>query len=142
MTTPDKACVVLIAEDDPDDRFMFELGFRESRINALIRFVPDGEELVRYLGRRGQYKDEHAFPRPRLLLLDLNMPKKDGRAALAEIRGKPGFRDLPIVVVTTSSAERDREYCMKYQIMEYVNKPTTREELFGLMEIIRRACPN
>jgi CheY-like chemotaxis protein len=135
-----KDCVVLMAEDDPDDRFLIGSAFEERCSRGCIRFVQDGEELMNYLRRRGEYGDEESFPRPDLLLLDLNMPKKDGRVSLAEIKGEPSLRDLPVVVVTTSSSPRDREYCMKYDIREYVRKPSTREELIGLIEIVRNVC--
>jgi CheY-like chemotaxis protein len=140
MNDPIGPCLVLMAEDDPDDRLMIETAFKESGIAGSLRFVEDGEELMVYLRNPGEHDDEGFFSRPRLLLLDLNMPRKDGRAALAEIRQDPSLRDLPVVVVTTSDAQRDRKYCEQYDVIDYVNKPTSIEELAHLVEIIRRIC--
>ena len=93
-----------------------------------------------YLRHSGQQVAQDTFVPPHVLLLDLNMPKKDGRTALAEIRADPALSDLPIIVVTTSTARRDKEYCTQYDILDYVNKPTTMDELHWLMQIIKRVC--
>ncbi len=142
MTTSDRPCDVLVAEDDPDDRFLIEFAFARSNIHGSLRFVPDGEELMNYLLARGAYGDDRAFPRPHLLLLDLNMPKKDGRTALAEIRREASYSDLPIIVVTTSSARTDRDYCTGYGVLDYLNKPTDVAGIRYLMDIIRKICTN
>lgn len=137
-----KSCVVLMAEDDPDDCFMIETAFKESGIAGSIRFVTDGEELMSYLRHVGQYTDSKEYPLPTLLLLDINMPRKDGRAALAEIRKDPSLKDLTVVIVTTSNDQSDKKYCERYDVFEYLNKPTSVEELTQLMEIIRKLCAN
>jgi len=142
MTTSNRPCGVLVAEDDPDDRFLIESAFARSDMHVSLRFVPDGEALMDYLLARGDYRDERAFPRPHLLLLDLNMPRKDGRTALAEIRQETSFNNLPIIVVTTSSARRDRDYCTQHGVLDYVNKPTSVAELHYLIDIIKTVCVN
>ena len=96
-----------MAEDDADDRKLTQDAFDESRVLNGLRFVEDGVELMDYLLRRDRYADPGTSPRPNLILLDLNMPRKDGREALEEIRADPDFRLIPIVIMTTSKAEED-----------------------------------
>ncbi len=121
---------ILVAEDDPDDRFLMGRAFRELDIRAILRFVGDGEELMRYLGGDDAGGDsEESFSPPGLLLLDLNMPKKDGREALLAIRSNPRFRDLSIVVWTTSNRAVDKAFCKENGASSYVTKPHTYTEL-------------
>src|SRR4051794_1239247 len=102
-----KPITILMADDDPDDRELTREAFVESRLANDLRFVQDGEELLDYLYRRGKYADPATSPWPSVILLDLNMPKKDGREALREIRAEPRFRGIRVVVMTTSKAEQD-----------------------------------
>jgi CheY-like chemotaxis protein len=102
---PKEFFTVLMAEDDPDDRFLMEQAFKDLRSKGELRFVEDGEELMDYLLHRGRYADPKQSPRPSLILLDLNMPRKDGRQALAEIKATSGLDKIPIVVWTTSDLE-------------------------------------
>src|SRR6266481_605729 len=104
MTHPPKPITILMADDDADDRMMTKEAFEESRVANDLRFVVDGEELMDYLKRRGQYRDPATSPRPGLILLDLNMPRKDGREALKEIKADPDLKQIRVVVLTTSSA--------------------------------------
>src|SRR6185437_4869265 len=97
----------LVADDDADDRLMIRDALTESRLANELRFVEDGVELMHYLLRQGEYSDPETSPRPGLILLDLNMPKKDGCEALAEIKGDPDLRGIPVIVFTTSKAEED-----------------------------------
>src|SRR5579859_6477247 len=106
-TKPVHPITILIADDDADDRLMINDALQESRLANDLRFVKDGEELMAYLQRTGVYKDLEKSPRPGIILLDLNMPKKDGREALKEIKADPKIRGIPIVVLTTSRAEED-----------------------------------
>src|SRR5215203_6044130 len=99
-----KPITILMADDDPDDRQLTKEAFEEARLANDLRFVEDGEELMDYLCRRGKYADPASSPRPALLLLDLNMPKKDGREALKEIKADPQLRQIRVVVLTTSKA--------------------------------------
>ena len=93
---------ILIADDDPDDRLLLEEAWDEVSIAKSLYFVEDGEMLMDFLYHRGDYKIDDAFPRPDLILLDLNMPKKDGREALKEIKADATLRQIPVIVLTTS----------------------------------------
>jgi CheY-like chemotaxis protein len=125
---------VLMAEDDPDDRFLLEQAFSELKSNGEVRFVEDGEQLMHYLLRQEKYIDSELCPRPTLILLDLNMPKKDGRQALREIKSEPSLAEIPVVVWTTSDLKEDMAYCRKAGADSYITKPTSYSEL---MEAIR-----
>ncbi|MEO8890901.1 MAG: response regulator, partial [Coleofasciculaceae cyanobacterium] len=94
--------IILMADDDEDDYLLAREALAESRLVNHLYFVKDGEELMDYLHRRGQYSQISNSPRPGLILLDLNMPKKDGREALSEIKSDPQLRQIPVVVLTTS----------------------------------------
>src|SRR5580658_565478 len=108
MSNPIKKSVtILIADDDPDDRRLTKEAFDESKVVNDLRFVEDGEELLDYLNRRGKYSDPAQSPWPAILLLDLNMPRKDGREALEELKKDPRFRGIRVVIMTTSKAEED-----------------------------------
>jgi CheY-like chemotaxis protein len=125
---------ILMADDDPDDRDLARTAMEESRLANELRFVEDGEELTDYLGRRGRYADPKSSPRPGLILLDLNMPRKDGREALREIKRDPALRQIPVVVLTTSKAEEDilRSYDLGANC--FITKPVTFE---GLVEVVK-----
>ncbi len=99
---------VLMAEDDPDDRFLMEQAFLEIGNHADLPFVEDGEELMHYLRRSGKYADPTCSPRPALIFLDLNMPRKDGRQALLEIKTDPDLGKIPVAIWTTSEEVEDR----------------------------------
>ncbi len=125
---------VLIADDDPEDRMLIEDAFEESRLVNILQFVEDGEELLDYLYRRNGYSDPSVSPRPGLILLDLNMPRKDGREALKEIKSDPHLRQIPIVVMTTSKAEEDIFRTYDLGVNSFVTKPVTFE---GLVEVVK-----
>jgi CheY-like chemotaxis protein len=132
---------ILMAEDDPDDRFIVEQAMGELGIGtcADLRLVEDGEELMHYLHRRGKYADATASPRPALILLDLNMPKKDGRQALVEIKADFDLRGIPVAVWTTSEEREDRIQCLKAGADDYVTKPTGYAELVNsIKRLVRR----
>ncbi|HOS93500.1 MAG TPA: response regulator, partial [Armatimonadota bacterium] len=107
MNRSAEAITILVADDDREDCQLLEDAFRESRIANRLVFVHHGEDLTDYLWRRGRFADPDSAPRPGLILLDLNMPRKDGREALAEIKADPSLRQIPVVVLTTSKAEED-----------------------------------
>lgn len=134
MTEQCKPVTILMAEDDADDRQMAKEAFEESRLPNDLRFVCDGVELLDYLQRRGKYADPAASPRPRLILLDLNMPKKDGREALREIKADPNLRHIRVVVLTTSKAEEDIFRTYDLSAASYITKPAT---FSGLAEVVR-----
>jgi two-component system, response regulator len=125
---------ILLADDDEEDRVMTEDALKESRLANNLRFVTDGEELTDYLFHRGAYADGHA-PTPGLILLDLNMPKKDGREALAEIKGDPHLRQIPVVVLTTSKAEEDILRTYELGVNSFITKPVTFEGLVEAMAV-------
>ena len=116
--------VILMADDDADDCLLLEEALGETGAGHVLRCVGDGEELLDYLNRRGEYADGGA-PRPDLILLDLNMPKKDGREVLAEIRADARFSVIPVVVLTTSDSEDDVVYCYRNGASAFVCKPAT-----------------
>ena len=129
---------VLMAEDDPDDRFLLEQAFRDLESNGEVRFVEDGEQLMHYLFRQDKYVDSKLSPRPTLILLDLNMPKKDGRQALREIKSEPSLAKIPVVVWTTSDLEEDITYCRKAGADSYITKPISYSELLEAVKDIGR----
>ena len=124
---------VLLAEDDPDDRYLISEALDESRLNIHLYIVEDGDELLDYLYRRGNYADEAKWPIPGLILLDLNMPRKDGREALQEIKADPHLRRIPVVVLTTSRAEEDIARTYDTGISGYIQKPVS---FTGLLEVM------
>lgn len=130
----DPRLTVLMADDDADDRMFARKAWDKSRISNELRFVVDGEELMDYLHRRGNYTDPKDAPRPGLILLDLNMPKKDGREALAEIKADPELKQIPIVVLTTSKAEEDILRTYDLGVNSFITKPVTFD---SLVETIR-----
>ncbi|MGE0609705.1 MAG: response regulator [Pirellulales bacterium] len=125
MTPRTKPITILMADDDSDDRQMTQEAFTECRLSNDLRFVEDGAELMDYLNHRGKYADPASSPRPSLILLDLNMPKKDGREVLDEIKRDPRFRQIRIVVMTTSKADEDILRVYNLGAESYVTKPVT-----------------
>ncbi|MEZ4732801.1 MAG: response regulator [Caldilineaceae bacterium] len=133
MPQSSKPVTILIAEDDADDRLLAQEALQESRLRNEVQFVYDGEELLDYLRRQGKYADAVA-PRPGVILLDLNMPRKDGREALTEIKKDADLRRIPIVVMTTSKAEEDILRSYDLGVNSFIIKPVTFE---GLVEVMR-----
>jgi CheY-like chemotaxis protein len=123
-----------MADDDPDDRMLTRDAWEENRLANELHFVADGEELIDYLHRRGQYHRLATARLPGLILLDLNMPRKDGREALQEIKADPKLRRIPIVVLTTSKAEEDILRTYDLGANSFITKPVTFE---GLVETVR-----
>jgi CheY-like chemotaxis protein len=133
-----KAIPLLVADDDPDDRLLTYEALRESRLANEIYFVEDGEELMDFLYRRGKYAPPAAAPKPGLILLDLNMPRKDGREALAEIKGQAELRRIPVVVLTTSKAEEDVLRTYDLGVSSFIVKPVTFEALVDVMRTLQK----
>ena len=123
-----------MADDDADDRAMTKEAFDESKLANDLRFVCDGVELMDYLKRRGAYADPATSPRPGLILLDLNMPKKDGREALREIKDDPQLKSIRVVVMTTSKAEEDIARIYDLSAASYISKPVT---FPALLDVVR-----
>ncbi len=129
-----KPVIFLMADDDPDDRFLIKEAFQESLVSNSLYFVEDGVELLDYLRRQDKYVNPKDAPTPDLILLDLNMPRKDGREALAEIKSDPQLRYIPVVVLTTSKAEEDIIRSYDIGAASYIAKPVTFD---GLVNAIR-----
>ncbi|MDM9381622.1 response regulator [Chlorogloeopsis sp. ULAP01] len=127
---------ILMADDDEDDCMLAREALTESRLANDLYIVRDGEELMDYLHRRGQYANSHISPRPALILLDLNMPKKDGREALREIKDDPELRQIPVVVLTTSKAEEDIYRTYDLGANSFIIKPVTFAALVEVMKTI------
>jgi CheY-like chemotaxis protein len=102
---------ILVADDDPDDRFLLEEALKEVEGVDGVQFVEDGEELIDYLHGHGQYADSNVFSPPSIIFLDLDMPKKDGRLALAEIKANPCLKKIPVIVWSNSKLEEDISVC-------------------------------
>src|SRR5919198_2950421 len=130
--------VILMADDDADDRLLTQDAMTDARVINDLHFVTDGEELMEYLYQRGRYADEASAPRPGLILLDPNMPKKDGREALKEIKADPDLRRIPVVILTTSKAEEDIYRSYDLGANSVITKPVTFEGLVELMRVIGR----
>lgn len=126
--------VILIAEDDEDDRLLIKEAFVESELPVSLYFVGDGEVLMDYLHHRGGYCEVSQSPRPDMILLDLNMPKKDGRQALAEIKSDPELRHIPIVILTTSKESKDILRSYDLGANSFITKPVT---FGGLVELMK-----
>src|SRR6478735_3799529 len=133
-----KPITIVLADDDADDRMLARDALAEARLANDLFFVQDGEELLDFLRRRGRYADPAAAPRPGLILLDLNMPRKDGREALAEIKADPDLRRIPVVVLTTSKAEEDIYRTYDLGANSFITKPVTFEGLVAVMRDIGR----
>ena len=131
-----KSITILLADDDADDRMMAAEALEESRLANDVRFVEDGEELIDYLRRNGKYQAAGSAPRPGLILLDLNMPKMDGREALREIKADPELRSIPVIVLTTSKAEEDIYRTYDLGVNSFITKPVNFEQLVIVMKAL------
>jgi CheY-like chemotaxis protein len=127
---------IVMADDDPDDRELARDAFNECRLANKVHFVEDGEELMDYLLRRNKYQTMPETPLPALILLDLNMPRKDGREALREIKAHPDLKRIPIVVLTTSKAEEDILRTYDLGVNSYITKPVTFESLVDTVKVL------
>ena len=134
MKNESRSTLILIADDDSDDRMLALDAFRENRLTNELRFVEDGQELMDFLKRRGNYAGLAGAPLPALILLDLNMPKKDGREALREIKADPELRRIPIVVMTTSKEEEDVYRAYDLGVNSFITKPASFESLVDIIK--------
>jgi CheY-like chemotaxis protein len=127
--------VILMADDDDDDYLLTQKALQESKLLNNLSRVKDGEELIDYLKGRGEYAGT-VQTRPGVILLDLNMPRKDGREALREIKSDPDLADIPVVVFTTSKAEEDIYRSYKLGVNSFITKPVTFENLIQVMQTL------
>jgi two-component system, response regulator len=136
MKPSSRPITVVVAEDDPDDRVLIGEALLATRLSGDVRFVVDGEELMDYLRHRGSYARRGASPRPSLILLDLNMPRKNGSEALAEIKSDPALRQVPVVVLTTSEAEEDVFQSYDLGANSFITKPASFGSLVAVMKTL------
>jgi CheY-like chemotaxis protein len=127
---------ILIADDDTDDRLFMEQALRQCGYTHRIQFVEDGEYLMDYLHREGGFDDTNA-PWPNLLILDLNMPRKNGFQVLREIKDDPALRRLPVVVMTTSSADDDVIKTYNLGVNSFVTKPFNFNRLVEIVSSLK-----
>lgn len=131
-----KSIHIVIAEDDEEDRMLTREAMIESRVKNTVHFVEDGEYLMDYLHNKGQYEDKSKFPAPGLILLDLNMPRKDGREALKEIKSNEHLKRIPVVILTTSKAEEDIIRTYDLGVNSFITKPVTFEGMINVMRTL------
>jgi CheY-like chemotaxis protein len=133
--TPSRPLTILLADDDEEDRELARDALQDSRLANEMKFVVDGQDLLDYLRREGRWEGaEEEAPRPGIILLDLNMPKKDGREALAEIKADESLRRIPVVVLTTSKDEADVLRTYDLGVSSFITKPVT---FGGLVDVMR-----
>jgi CheY-like chemotaxis protein len=131
-----KPITMLLAEDDYDDRYLISEALDESGVENQLYIVENGEDLLDYLKNRGKYADKKEFPRPGLILLDLNMPLMDGREALVKIKNDPDLKMIPIIVLTTSQSEDDIQETYDLGITGFITKPMTFSGLVDIMKSV------
>lgn len=129
---------ILMADDDADDRQLTSEALEDARLINDIRFVENGEELLEYLRRQGKYAPPAEAPRPGIILLDLNMPRKDGRTVLKEIKQDPDLRTIPVVVLTTSKSDEDVYRSYDLGVNSYIVKPVTFEALVDTLQTLEK----
>lgn len=132
----DYAGPILIVEDDPEDRMLAEDALDEASPKFPVRFLEDGEELIQYL-QHHQSEDTEEFLTPGIIIMDLNMPRLDGREALAKIKSHPAFKSIPVIILTTSNNLKDIRTCYELGANSYITKPSNYQELVSIMETIK-----
>jgi CheY-like chemotaxis protein len=136
---PTHPVTILLADDDEEDRELTRDALHDSHLANQVRSVVDGQDLLDYLRREGRYADPSVdAPRPGVILLDLNMPKKDGREALEEIKADPSLRRIPVIVLTTSKDEQDVLRTYDLGVSSFITKPVTFAGLVEAMRIFKR----
>lgn len=138
MTPAPMPITILMADDDPDDRLLTADALKEARLINDIRFVENGVELLDYLRRQGKFAAPADAPRPGLILLDLNMPRMDGRTVLKELKQDPDLRTIPVVVLTTSKDDEDVYRSYDLGVNSYIVKPVTFEALVDILQTLEK----
>jgi CheY-like chemotaxis protein len=139
MNNPvDQPPVILMADDDQDDCLLLRDALDQVGGPYDLRWVGDGEELMHYLGRTGEFAQPETAPWPDLILLDLRMPRKDGRETLHELKTHPRWRRIPVIVLTTSTAEDDIRYAYEQGVNSYITKPSTFRALVDSVGLLSR----
>jgi CheY-like chemotaxis protein len=136
MIAAAKQHTILIADDDSDDRLLAEDALKECGVGAELQFVNDGVELMNYLQRKGKFATDVDAPKPSLIILDLNMPRKDGREALQEIKADASLRKIPVVVLTTSTSDTDITRVYELGANSFISKPVAFNVLVSVMKAI------
>lgn len=140
MNAPREPITILLADDDLDDCLLTRDALAESHLISDLHIVHEGDALLDYLFRRGPYGAPGAAPRPNIILLDLNMPRMDGREALKQIRSSPDLREIPVVVMTTSRAGEDIFRSFALGANSFVTKPVTFSALVDVMRSLEHYC--
>ena len=138
MRPSGRPVTIVYADDDADDRLLTHEAMKASRLANEMHFVEDGEELLDFLNNSGKYSDRKTAPQATVVLLDLNMPRMDGREALTRIKADPRLRRIPVVVLTTSSAETDIVRSYDIGANSYIVKPVTFDALVEVMRDLGR----
>lgn len=138
MSGNKKTITILIADDDPDDRLLIKESLEEARLANPLHFVEDGVELIEYLQRQNQYENLAGNPLPGLILLDLNMPRKNGIEALQEIKADQGLRQIPIVVFTTSKTEEDIIRTYNLGVNSFISKPVSFQAFVDVVKTLTK----
>jgi CheY-like chemotaxis protein len=128
--------LVLVAEDDADDRLLIQKAFKKGFEAGELIYVEDGEELLKYLRRQAPYNNAEKYPQPQIVLLDLNMPKKDGRQALKEIKSDKDLCKIPVIIFTTSRHQDDIEHMYRLGSNSYITKPSSFDGLLTIAKEI------
>ncbi len=136
MGKQNPSSIVLMADDDEDDCILVKAAFQENGIAHDLRFVGDGQELLNYLNNEGDFIDPEKYPKPDLILLDLNMPRIDGREALVKIKSDQQLKHIPILILTTSREERDIELSKRAGASSFLSKPEVFDDLTDMLEEI------
>ena len=138
MNPVPKPITILMADDDPGDRVLAAEAMKDARLINDLRFVENGEELMDYLHTRGKFAAPAQAPRPGLILLDLNMPRKDGRTVLKELKNTPALHNIPIAVLTTSEDDADVYRSYDLGVNSYIVKPVTFEAIVDTLQTLEK----
>lgn len=138
MKSNKEPITILMAEDDPEDQMLVREALEESHLDNVLHCVGNGEELIRYLHNKGKYSDKKKYPLPGIILLDLNMPKKDGKETLKEIKSDPKLRSIPVIVLTTSKMDEDILKTYDLGVSSFITKPVSFDGLVNVMKGISK----